>query len=76
MIRNIWEWLKGPMGRIGVLITALSLFSIVAFGIFYTQQSPEQPIDFPHQIHVNLGVQCLYCHPGALRGACRHTPSQ
>ncbi len=68
MLRNSIRWLLEPMGRIAVLIAALSLFSVVAFGIFYTQQSPEQPIQFTHQIHVNLGVQCLYCHPGALRG--------
>ena len=75
MIRNILEWLLQPMGRIAVLIGALTLFSIVAFGIFYTQQSPEQPIQFTHQIHVNLGVQCLYCHPGASRGAVAGLPT-
>jgi hypothetical protein len=68
MVRNLFEWLFQPMGRIAVLIAALSLFSLTAFGIFYTQQSPPQPIEFTHQIHVGLGVQCLYCHPGALRG--------
>ena len=68
MIRNILSWLNEPLGRIGVLIAALSFFSIAGFGLYSTQTSPPQPIDFPHQIHVNLGVQCLYCHPGALRG--------
>lgn len=68
MIRNFWEWLKQPMGRIAVLIAALSVFSLVAFGIYSTQQSPPQPIQFTHQRHVKLGIQCLYCHPGALRG--------
>ena len=76
MVRNFLEWLQQPMGRIAVLIAALSFFSIVAFGIFYTQQSPEQPIQFTHQIHVNLGVQCLYCHPGALRGPSPGLPTQ
>jgi hypothetical protein len=76
MIRNFLEWLKQPMGRIAVLIAALSLFSLVAFGIFYTQQSPEQPIEFTHQRHVNLGIQCLYCHPGALRGPSPGLPTQ
>jgi hypothetical protein len=75
MVRNFFEWLKQPMGRIAVLIAALSLLSIVAFGIFYTQQSPEQPIQFTHQIHVNLGVQCLYCHPGASRGPVAGLPT-
>jgi hypothetical protein len=68
MIKRIFEWLMSPMGRVGVLIVALSLFSLAAYGIYTTQQSPEQPIDFPHSTHVKLGVQCLYCHPGALRG--------
>ena len=68
MIRNLLGWLTQPMGRIAVLIAALSLFSLAAFGIYYTQQPPEQPIQFTHKLHVGLGVQCLYCHPGALRG--------
>ena len=68
MIRNFFGWLIQPMGRIAVLIAALTFFSLAAFGIYYTQQSPEQPIQFTHKLHVNLGVQCLYCHPGALRG--------
>src|SRR5688500_12394382 len=68
MIRNFFEWVMGPMGRIAVLITALSLFSLAAFGIYQTQVPPEQPIQFPHNLHVRLGVQCLFCHPGALRG--------
>ena len=59
MIGNILKWLYQPMGRVAVLITALTLFSIAAFGIYTTQQPPEQPIQFRHDIHVNLGVQCL-----------------
>ena len=60
MIRNVLRWLNEPMGRIGVLIAALTVFTLVAFGIFTTQQSPPQPIQFTHQIHIGLGVQCLY----------------
>lgn len=76
MIRNLIEWLMSPMGRIAVLITALSLFSLAAFGIYQTQTPPEQPIHFPHNLHVRLGVQCLYCHPGALRGPSPGLPTQ
>lgn len=76
MIKKIFEWLMSPMGRVGVLIAALSLFSVAAFGIYTIQQPPEQPIDFPHSTHVKLGVQCLYCHPGALRGASSGLPTQ
>lgn len=76
MIRNILDWLYQPLGRVAVLIAALSLFSIAAFGIYTTQLSPEQPIQFPHNLHVGLGVQCLYCHPGALRGPSPGLPTQ
>jgi len=76
MIRKSFEWLMSPMGRIGVLITALSLFSLAAYGIYQTQQPPEQPIQFTHKLHVGLGVQCLYCHPGALRGPSPGLPTQ
>jgi hypothetical protein len=64
------------MGRIGVLIAVVSLFSMAAYGIYTTQQSPEQPIAFRHDVHVKLGVQCLYCHPGALRGSSPGLPTQ
>lgn len=68
MIRKIFEWVISPMGRIAVLIAALTLFSLATYGLYQTQQPPEQPIQFTHKLHVELGIQCLYCHPGALRG--------
>jgi hypothetical protein len=68
MIRKSFEWVMSPMGRIAVLIAALSFFSLAAYGIYMTQKPPDQPIQFTHKLHIGLGVQCLYCHPGALRG--------
>jgi hypothetical protein len=59
-----------------MLIAVLSVFSIAVYGIYITQQSPEQPIEFRHDVHVKLGVQCLYCHPGALRGPSPGLPTQ
>jgi hypothetical protein len=76
MIKRIFEWLISPMGRVGVLIAVLSVFSVAVYGIYTTQQSPEQPIEFRHDVHVKLGVQCLYCHPGALRGPSPGLPTQ
>lgn len=76
MIKKFFEWLLSPMGRVGVLIVALSFFSLAAYGIYTTQQPPEQPIEFRHDVHVKLGVQCLYCHPGALRGSSPGLPTQ
>jgi hypothetical protein len=76
MIRNLFEWLRQPMGRVAALIAALTLFTLAAFGIYTIQKPPGQPIQFRHDIHVNLGVQCLYCHPGALRGPSPGLPTQ
>jgi hypothetical protein len=76
MIKKTFEWLMSPMGRVGMLIAVLSVFSIAVYGIYITQQSPEQPIEFRHDVHVKLGVQCLYCHPGALRGPSPGLPTQ
>lgn len=75
MIKKFWEWIISPMGRIAALIAALTLFSLLAYGIYTTQTSPDQPIQFRHDRHVSLQVQCLYCHPGALRGASPGLPT-
>jgi len=76
MIKKFFEWVISPMGRVAVLIGALALFSLAAYGISESQKSPEQPIQFPHVRHVAAGVQCLYCHPGALRGPSPGLPTQ
>jgi hypothetical protein len=76
MIKKLFDWLRQPLGLIAVLIAVLTLFSLAAYGIAQTQKSPEQPIQFPHRLHVGLGVQCLYCHPGALRGPSPGLPTQ
>jgi hypothetical protein len=69
MVKKLFGWVMSPMGLIAVLIGALVVFSLFAYGISQSQQTLKpQPIQFPHNLHVGLGVQCLYCHPGALRG--------
>ena len=68
MIKKFFEWVISPMGRVAVLIGVLAVFSLAVYGVSASQKSPEQPIQFTHKLHVGLGVQCLYCHPGALRG--------
>ena len=76
MIRKFFEWVLSPMGRIAVVITVMSLFSLAAYGVYQTQQPPEQQIQFTHKLHVGLGIQCLYCHPGASKGPAAGLPSQ
>jgi hypothetical protein len=75
MIQKVFKWLTQPLGLVAVLIAALALFSLAAWGISQTQTPPEQPIDFPHYKHVNQGVQCVYCHPGPMRGPSAGLPT-
>lgn len=76
MVKRALSWLNDPLGRIGLLIAFLTLFTGAAFGIYQTQTVPPQPIQFPHNLHVKLGVQCLYCHPGAYRQASAGLPTE
>ncbi|MFZ5878462.1 MAG: cytochrome c3 family protein [Chloroflexota bacterium] len=76
MVNRLFSWLNDPLGRIGVLIVFLAVFSGAAFGVSQTQAAPAQPIEFPHDLHVGLSIQCLYCHPGAYRQASAGLPTQ
>jgi hypothetical protein len=69
MVKKFFNWVLSPMGLIAVLLVGLAVFSIGAYGVYRTQQPAKpQDIEFPHDLHVGFGIQCLYCHPGALRG--------
>lgn len=76
MIKRLFDWLKQPLGLIAVGIAFLAVFSVAAYGLYTTQQSPDQPIQFPHRTHVAFGIQCLYCHPSAAKGPSAGIPSQ
>jgi hypothetical protein len=57
-----------PIVRIGLLITVLAVIGGAGWALNETQQHPPQPLEFKHNVHVGLGIQCLYCHPGAWTG--------
>jgi hypothetical protein len=65
MIKRILDAFAHPLGRIGLVIAILVVLSTAVWGIAQTQPAPGQPTDFPHRLHLGLGVECLYCHPGA-----------
>lgn len=76
MIQKVFQWLISPLGRVAVLIGFLTLASLAVWGINQTQTAPEQPLEFTHIPHVaQAEIQCLYCHPGALRGASAGLPT-
>jgi len=66
---------KKPDFLIGVGVFFIIFFSAGVYGIWRLQQSPPQPIQFNHEVHVGFGVQCLYCHPGAWKQASAGLPT-
>ncbi len=71
--RRLWKKTSVHIG-LGAIAVILIIAAIV--GIRLTQIPPPQPIQFPHVLHISLGVQCLYCHPGALRGLSPGLPTK
>jgi hypothetical protein len=76
MGKFIIQLLKKPLVQLGLVIVGALIVVGVIWGIYLTQIPPSQPIQFPHSMHVSLGVPCLYCHPGALRGPSPGLPTE
>lgn len=75
LLDAVGKLIRKPAFLIGTGIILILLFSAAGYGVWYVQQPPPQPIQFNHQAHVGLGVQCLYCHPGAWRQASAGLPT-
>jgi hypothetical protein len=72
---KIFHLLKQPVVRIVLLIAVLSVVGGAGWGLHQSQQVPPQPLEFPHNLHIGLGIQCLYCHPGAWTGPSAGLPT-
>ena len=49
---------------VGVILTRIQVYA-----------APEQPIAYSHMVHVEAGIQCLYCHPSAVQSPIAGIPS-
>ena len=76
LVNQLLRLLKKPLVQLGLIIVGTLLLTGMVWGIYRTQIPPSQPIQFPHSMHVSLGIQCLYCHPGALRGPSPGLPTE
>jgi hypothetical protein len=72
----------GLGGLAGTVVTvAVATFFISAwFGlplsVFGFSEGPDQPIAFPHTVHVNdLGLDCTFCHRNVTTGAAATIPA-
>ncbi|GAB4398054.1 MAG: hypothetical protein OHK0031_17800 [Anaerolineales bacterium] len=75
-MERIFNLLKKPAIQYSLLIAILALVGGAGWAFYQTQVAPPQPIQFPHNIHVGLQIQCLYCHPGAQRQASAGLPTE
>jgi hypothetical protein len=76
MGKAIVNLLKKPLVQLGMGLIGIVLLGGAVWGIRQNQLPPAQPIQFPHNLHVSLGIQCLYCHPGALDGQSPGLPTE
>ncbi|NIV16516.1 MAG: cytochrome C [Aliifodinibius sp.] len=76
MGNKLKELINFPIARAFIIIFVLTIIGGAGWAIAQTQVPPDQPIEFPHNRHVGLGVQCLYCHPGAWKGKSSGIPTQ
>jgi len=72
---KLFDVLKKPGIQVTLLIAVMVVVSGGAWAFYQTQIPPEQPIEFTHQVHVDLQIPCLYCHPGAWRQASAGLPT-
>jgi hypothetical protein len=70
------QWVKKPVFIAGVGVFLVLVLSGASYGIWLSQQPPPQPIQFNHSLHLGFGIQCLYCHPGAWKGASAGLPTE
>lgn len=63
---------------IGALVL-VGMIGLVIAGILLSQRAalaaPSQPITFSHVLHTEKSIQCLFCHPNAMRSDAAGIPS-
>jgi hypothetical protein len=67
--------LKKPLVRVGIGLVLILILAGAAGGLYLTQLSPEQPIQFPHSTHLAFKIPCQYCHTGVSTGPSAGLPS-
>lgn len=75
-IEKIKALVKKPWFMVAAGIVMLLFLTGASYGIWLTQQPPDQPIQFNHSLHLGFGLQCLYCHPGAWKQASAGLPTE
>lgn len=59
----------------GVFTTARPTFGAALDDFLNRRPAAQQPIEFPHNIHIGKEIACDFCHEGVARGAVAGLPS-
>ncbi|MGB3714485.1 MAG: cytochrome c3 family protein [Candidatus Promineifilaceae bacterium] len=70
ILRLLWRS-KLPLAALALML--LCAGSYLVFRV--TRAEPAQPIDYSHTVHVESGIECLYCHSEAMRSQIAGIPS-
>lgn len=67
---RISRWIAIVVGLIAAgVVAGILLTNSLAYA------APAQPIPFSHRVHTEAGIQCLFCHTGAVRSPVAGIPS-
>lgn len=75
LLERLQSVTRRPIFWIGIGLITILMATGAGVGIRNMQTPPPQPLEFNHQVHIGLGIQCLYCHPGAWRQASAGLPT-
>ncbi len=70
--------LSGLTRRSLLLLAVLILLAVAAAGIVNWKTAAaqtDQPVNYSHSVHIDAGMQCVYCHSSALRSPVAGVPS-
>jgi len=68
--------LAGAAVTIGIFAFVISAWLGLPLPIFGFSEGPDQPIAFPHTVHVEqIGLDCTFCHRNVTQGAAASIPA-
>lgn len=71
-VKRVLAVVRWPLLLLGFVLLVLAAIFVSRL---VAQAAPSQPIAFDHSLHNQAGIQCLYCHPNAMRSDVAGIPS-
>ena len=82
IIKKYWKFVLPPILLITLLFVAIAILFLLRawwafpFPVFGMGEPPEQPINYPHKVHVeDMGMQCEFCHREVTQGEAATVPA-